>query len=49
MYCRHIFWSLIQKDKIESMFDFLLTTPEDIKSFVTFIKVVGNESYITAN
>lgn len=31
------------------MFEFLLTTPEDIKSFVTFIKVVGNECFITAN
>lgn len=49
MYCRHIFWSLIQKDSITALFDFLLVTQEDMRAFVTFIKVVGNECYITAN
>ncbi len=49
MYCRHIFWSLIQKDKIESLFDQILTTQNDMRAFVTFVKVVSNESYITNN
>lgn len=31
------------------MFDFLLTTHQDMKAFVTFVKVVGNECYITAD
>jgi hypothetical protein len=25
IYCRQIFWSIVQKDKIEFLFDFLLT------------------------
>jgi hypothetical protein len=31
------------------MFDFLLTTEQDMRSFVSFVKVVGNECYITNN
>ena len=31
------------------MFELLLQTDEDIKAFVTFIKVVGNECYITGS
>lgn len=49
MYCRNIFWNLIQKDKIAKIFNFLLTTPEDMRAFVTFLKVVGNECYVTEN
>lgn len=26
IYCRQIFWSIVQKDKIEFLFDFLLKT-----------------------
>ena len=47
--CRNIFWNLIQKDKIARIFEFLLTTPEDMKAFVTFLKVIGNDCYITQN
>ena len=47
MLCRNIFWNLIQKDKIAKIFDFLLTTPEDMRAFVTFLKVIGNECFIT--
>ena len=31
------------------MLNFLLKTPEDTKAFITFVKVVGNECFITAN
>ncbi len=49
MYCRAIFWNLIQKDKISKIFDFLLASEEDMKAFITFLKVIGNECYITQN
>jgi hypothetical protein len=49
MYCRHIFWSLVQRDRLDKLFDFLLLTEQDMRAFVTFIKVVGNECYVTAN
>ncbi len=40
---------MIQKDKIARIFEFLLTTPEDMRAFVTFLKVIGNECFITQN
>jgi len=40
---------MIQKDKIVKIFDFLITKPEDMRAFVTFLKVIGNECYITEN
>jgi hypothetical protein len=39
----------VQKDKIQFLFDFLLTTEEDMRAFTSFIKVVGNECFITRN
>ena len=47
MYCRQIFWSLIQKDDMAMLFDVLFTNEQDMKSFACFLKVMGNESYIT--
>jgi len=49
MYCRRIFWSLIKKDKISEIFKSLLITSKDMDSFNTFLKVLGNEAYITEN
>ena len=51
MYCRHVFWSLIQKDDIEKVFHVILETESqaEIKSFSVFLKVLGNECFITGN
>ena len=49
MYCRHVFWSLIQKDDIEKIFSMILETPSEMKAFSVFLKVLGNECFITGN
>lgn len=52
MQCRQVFWSLIKRDKVEEIteiFDFLLTNPKEMKSFKTFLKVLGNEYYHSGN
>ena len=79
MYCRQIFWSLIQNDEIETIFEQILiqqepnTKPQDpaqidssavdttettdadsqildsMRAFSNFIKVIGNECFITNN
>lgn len=54
MYCRHVFWSLIQKDDIERIFSVILQgereeAATDVKSFSVFLKVLGNECFITGN
>jgi hypothetical protein len=64
MYCRQIFWSLIQNDDIIRIFELILQQgPEEIDSagktdsqsldsvraFTVFIKVIGNECFITNN
>ena len=49
MYCRHVFWSLIQKDDLDSIFSLILETPSEMRAFATFIKVLGNECFITGN
>lgn len=49
MYCRHVFWSLIQKDDIETIFSMVLETENDMKSLSVFLKVLGNECFITGN
>lgn len=49
MYCRHIFWTLIQKDDIEIIFNMVLESQNDMKAFSTFLKVLGNECFITGN
>lgn len=47
IYCRQIFWSIVQKDS--TMFRFLLETEGDMRAFVSFVKVVGNECFVTGN
>lgn len=49
MYCRHVFWSLIQKDDVTVIFSLILDTPSAMKSFATYLKVLGNECFITCN
>jgi predicted thioredoxin/glutaredoxin len=49
MYCRQIFWNMIQKDNMEELFKALFLKESDIKAFACFLKVIGNESYITKN
>lgn len=66
MYCRQIFWSLIQNDDVEAIFEQIWDqTPsskeepsnsEDdkqmmssLRAFCNFIKVIGNECFITNN
>ena len=49
MYCRQIFWNMIQKDNMEELFKALFLKESDIKAFASFLKVIGNESYITKN
>ncbi|CDW71537.1 UNKNOWN [Stylonychia lemnae] len=49
MYCRHVFWSLIQKDDIHNLFSMVLETETEMKSFSVFLKVLGNECFITGN
>jgi len=49
MYCRQIFWNMIKKDNMEELFKALFNRESDIKAFATFLKVIGNESYITKN
>jgi hypothetical protein len=51
-YCRQIFWSLIQNDDIEKIFSLILNSSSmenSIRSFCIFIKVIGNECFITNN
>lgn len=49
MYCRHVFWSLIQKDDIEAIFTMVLESASDMRAFSTFLKVLGNECFVTGN
>ena len=55
MYCRQIFWSLIQNDEVESIFGQIWDRAEEtslissFRSFCNFIKVIGNECFITNN
>ena len=49
MYCRQVFWSLIQKDDIEKIFDMVLEKESQMRSFSVFLKVLGNECFITSN
>ena len=49
MYCRHVFWSLIQKDDIEKIFTMVLESENGMKQFSVFLKVLGNECFITGN
>jgi hypothetical protein len=49
MYCRHVFWSLIQKDDLDLIFSLILENPSEMRAFGTFIKVLGNECFITGN
>lgn len=68
MYCRQIFWSLIQNDDIEKIFELILHQPKEdgeqilsssrgnddeilnsMRSFTVFMKVIGNECFITNN
>jgi len=50
MYCRHVFWSLIQKEQdIEKIFSLVLESPQEMHSFSVFLKVLGNECFITGN
>lgn len=78
MYCRQIFWSLIQNDEIETIFEQILIQQEpdagpkdaaqidssanqgqgstgdsqildSMRAFSNFIKVIGNECFITNN
>ena len=49
MYCRHVFWSLIQKDDIEKIFEMVLEKEDDMRAFSVFLKVLGNECFITGN
>ena len=49
MYCRHVFWSLIQKDDVSVIFSLILDTPSAMNSFATYLKVLGNECFITGN
>jgi len=37
----------VQKDS--TMFRFLLETEGDMRAFVSFVKVVGNECFVTGN
>jgi len=51
-YCRQIFWSLIQNDDIEKIFELILNSASmasSMRSFCIFIKVIGNECFITNN
>ena len=62
MYCRQIFWSLIQNDDFTTIFQLILHNEDQIDSkndskdvvesmraFTVFIKVIGNECFITNN
>jgi hypothetical protein len=65
MYCRQIFWSFIQNDNIETIFEQILNIKANddqkqidsgssqkkarMRSFCSFIKVIGNECFITNN
>ena len=40
---------MVQKDNMEALFSVLFKTKADMKAFACFLKVVGNESYITQN
>jgi hypothetical protein len=40
---------LIQKDDIQKIFSMILESEADMRSFSVFIKVLGNECFITGN
>jgi len=49
MYCRHLLWSLIQKDSVERIFELVLQTDSEMRAFATFLRVLGNECFVTEN